>query len=245
MPQARRTAQDIKLKPGATAGVVMHEPNGRDYAYCEIAPVMGQPPNLVAQFYNTTATTGPTGGCPHAAFEAISEKKLAGALKVDEVYLNPTPQTARRHWLMDELWDFKTGETVDFDGVSATWVASMSPEQMRSTLKAPYTPVEIHRESKYLYKAGAPVFLLRTPDGKTWVMQSYATEVDKTLAYDQLPHLADKLNAPGGMKFEVKTLTEDLTVEPTKAGGVAHIMRDELHNMYEGCGFDAACNYVP
>ena len=30
-----------------------------------------------------------------------------------------------------------------------------------------------------------------------------------------------------------------------RLGGVAHIMRDELHDMYEGCGFDAACNYAP
>jgi hypothetical protein len=42
-----------------------------------------------------------------------------------------------------------------------------------------------------------------------------------------------------------KTLTRELTIDPRKANGVAHIVRDGLHNVYEGCGFDKACNYVP
>jgi hypothetical protein len=238
-------AQSIQLKPGVIKDSVMHEKNARNYAYCEIAPVLGTPPNVIAQFYNTTGTTGPGSKCPPDKFVAIEGKKLAEALKADGVYMNPSPQTARRHWVMDELWAFKAGETVDFWGVKATWVATMSPEQMRSAVANPYTPVEIHRESKYLYKKGSTAFLMRAPGGKTWVMQSYATEVDKNLAFEQLPQLASKLKLPEGWKFDVRKLTQDLTIEPTRAKGVAHIVRDELHNVYEGCGFDAACNYVP
>jgi hypothetical protein len=26
--------------------------------------------------------------------------------------------------------------------------------------------------------------------------------------------------------------------------GIPHIIRDDLHDVYEGCGFDATCNYV-
>jgi len=76
-------------------------------------------------------------------------------------------------------------------------------------------------------------------------MQSYATEVDKDLSFDQLSNLASKLSLPEGFKFEVKTLTKDLTIDPRKADGLAHIVRDNLHDVYEGCGFDAACNYTP
>jgi len=36
-----------------------------------------------------------------------------------------------------------------------------------------------------------------------------------------------------------------LTVDPRNADGVAHIIRDDLHDIYEGCGFDAACNHAP
>lgn len=219
----------------------VYQPKARDLAYCEIAPVLGTAPNLVAQFYNTSK---PGDYCPLDKMEAIDSKKLAAELGADFVYMNPTPQTARRHWVMDQLWIFKGGETVDFHGVKATWMASMSPELMKGMIKGPWTRGEIHRESKYLYVKGSQVFLLRGPDGKTWVMQSYAIEVDPNLTMAQLPQLGSKLKLPDGYKFEVKTLDTDLTIDPRKAGGVAHIIRDDLHDMYEGC-FGATCNYTP
>jgi hypothetical protein len=146
---------------------------------------------------------------------------------------------------MNEMWCFKAGETVDFLGVAATWMAAMSPEDMKGVSGKNYTPGEIHRESKYLYAKGSTVFLIRTPEGKAWVMQSYATEVDKDLTFARLPQLGSKLKLPSGWKFEAKLLTKALTVDPRNAQGVAHIIRDDLHNVYEGCGFDAACSYVP
>ena len=238
-------AQSITLKPGAIEGKELYLKKARDYAYCEIAPVMGTPPAVVAQFYNTTLTTGKTGGCPAKAFAAIDGKALAAAVGGLQVYMNPTPQTARRHWVMDQLWVFKTGETVDFMGVAANWVASMSPEQMKAGLAAPYTGAQINRESKYLYAKGSTVFLMHDPDGKTWVMQSYATEVNKDLTFKKLPKLGSMLHLPTGFTFEAKKLTKDLTIDPRLSAGVAHIVRDDLHDVYEGCGFDAACSYVP
>lgn len=237
--------RELKLNPGATPGLVLHTEKARNYAYCEIAPVIETPNGIFAEFYNTTGTTGPTGGCPAAAFAALDAKKLGEKLSTKIVYMNPTPQTARRHWVMDQNWVFAMGETVDFDGVAATWMASMSPSMMLSTIAAPMTPVEIHRQSKYLFLKGSQVFLMRAPDKKVWVMQSYASEVDPALTYDKLPQLGSRLKLPPGWSFEAKTLTEDLTIDPRNADGVAHIIRDELHNVYEGCGFDAACNYVP
>lgn len=74
---------------------------------------------------------------------------------------------------------------------------------------------------------------------------AYATEVNKDLTFDRLPQLATLLSLPSGFTFQVKTLDKDLTIEPRKAGGVAHIIRDNLHDVYEGCGFDAACSFTP
>jgi hypothetical protein len=105
--------------------------------------------------------------------------------------------------------------------------------------------MEIHRDTKWLYEKGKPVFLMRTPDGKVYVMQSYVTVVDKGLSIDNLSELGSKLKLPDGWKFETKKLDTDLTIDPTKAGGVAHIIQDQMQNTYEGCGFDAACNYTP
>jgi hypothetical protein len=236
------SAQQITLKPGAIPNREFHRANARDFAYCEIAPVLGKPPNVMAQLYNSS---GPGDRCPANEMAAIDPTKLAAELGAEFVYMNPTPQTARRHWVMDQLWFYKVGESVDFHGVQATWAASMSPEFMKGMLKDDFVAGEIHRENKYLYAKGSSVFLLHSPDGKTWVMLSYATEVDPDLSLDQLSNLASKLKLPDGFKFEVKVLTRDLAIDGRKANGLAHIIRDNLHDIYQGCGFDNACSYIP
>ena len=55
------TSAQIKLHPGLIPGKVIHNANVRDFAYCEIAPVLGTPPKLVTVFYNTS---GPDDYCP-------------------------------------------------------------------------------------------------------------------------------------------------------------------------------------
>jgi hypothetical protein len=201
--------------------------------------VFGTPPNVMAQFYTSS---GPGDRCSVNEMAAINPTKLAAELAAEFVYINPTPQTAGRHWVMDELWFFKVSESVDVHGVQATWAASMSPELMKRVLEGDFVPGEIHRDSKYLYARGSMVFLLRLPDGKTWVIQSYANEVDKDLSFDQRSNLASKSKLPDGFKFEVKTLTKNLTIDPRKANDVAHVLWDNLHDIYAGCGFDAACS---
>jgi hypothetical protein len=146
---------------------------------------------------------------------------------------------------MDELRMYRAGETADFMGVAATWVGTVPPEQLRNAVGAPYEVVEIHLESKFVYRQGSTIFLLRSPDSKTWVMQSYTTEVDAELTFEQLTELRDKLKLPPGWTFETQRLTRVLTVDPRNNYGTAHIVRDDLHNVYEGCGFDTACSYVP
>jgi hypothetical protein len=235
-------AQQITLKPGAIPNKEFHRANARDFAYCEISPVLGKPPNVKAQLYNSS---GPGDRCPANEMAAIDPTKLAAELGAEFVFINPTPQTARRHWVMDQLWFYKVGESVDFHGVQATWAASMLPEFMKGVLKDDFVPGEVHRENKYLYAKGSRVFLLHSPDGKTWVMLSYATEVDTDLTLDQLSNLASKLKLPDGFKFEVKVLTRDLAIDARKANGLAHIIRDNLHDIYQGCGFDNACSYIP
>ena len=44
-----------------------------------------------------------------------------------------------------------------------------------------YIPMEIHRHSKYLCLNGKPMYLMRDPDGHTWMMQSYTDFVNKDL----------------------------------------------------------------
>jgi hypothetical protein len=189
-----------------------------DTAWCDIIAAVATPPPLqlkrpkdpawlYAQQYNTTGTTGPEGRCPADAFAALDSVKLAVTLNATDVYLSPMPQGARRYWVMDELRTYRAGETVDFMGVAATWVGAVPPEQMRKAVSAPYEETEAHLESRFAYRKGSLVFLLHSPAGKTWVMQSYTTEVDAELSLEGLPELGSKLNLPAGWSFEAKRLT--------------------------------------
>jgi len=238
---ATASAQEIKLQPGLIAGKQVYLIKLSDSAYCEIAVVFDTPPHALAQLYNTTGTTGPEGGCPASAFAAIDGGKLATALHAANVYLNPTPPVARRYWVMDELQVYRVGETVDFMGVEATWVGAVPAEQVRNAVSAPYAVVEAHLEWRFAYRKGSMAFFLHSPDHKTWVMQSYTTEVDAELNFEQLSELGGKLNLPPGWIFEAHHLSEGMAVDPRNAYGTAHLVRDDLHNVYIGCGFDTTC----
>jgi hypothetical protein len=71
----------------------------------------------VVQFYNKTSTQAATDGCPSGPFAAIDAKKLSRPLSAALTFMNPTPQAARRHWVMNQGWGSEAGETVDFDAL--------------------------------------------------------------------------------------------------------------------------------
>jgi hypothetical protein len=72
-------------------------------------------------------------------------------------------------------------------------------------------------------------------------MQTYTTHTDPTLTVADLPSLAKRLKLPAGWQFKAKTLDRDLTINTT---GLAHIVPDNLENMYQGC-FDNVCSFIP
>ena len=114
--------------------------------------------------------------------------------------------------------------------------------------ETPYQPLTNNQFSKWVFKKGNTVFLLRAPEGKVYVMQAFTNIADPGLTYDQLPQLGSKMKKlPAGWKYEVKTLDRDLAFDLRKAtpAGLKHLTLDEFANVYLGCGFDSACNYMP
>jgi hypothetical protein len=208
----------------------------RGYGQCEIFLMKGQPGKYAAQVYNTT----PLNDCPPSKFDPIDPKVLAKNSQSDLAWKNP-----RRYWMMDHLTVALVGEPREFDGLKFNFVASM---QMPPNFKPgegqagfAFQPTQIRRVTKYEYLKGNPVFLLLSPDGHTWVMQTYTTHTDRTLTQADLPNLSSRLKLPAGWQFKVKTLDRDLIINTT---GLAHIVPDNLENMYQGC-FDTVCNFIP
>jgi hypothetical protein len=166
--------------------------------------------------------------------------ELATESQVDLVWKNP-----RRFWVMDHLTLSLAGEDRDFKGLAFHYVAKMqmppafSPEGGQKDVA--YQPMRIQRVTTYEFLAGKPVFLLRSPDGHTWVMQTYTNFIDRTLTYDDLPNLATRLKLGKGWQFKSKILDRDLVIDTT---GLANIVADDLANMYQGC-IDNVNNYDP
>ena len=187
--------------------------------------------------YNTTGLNR----CPAEAFNALDASALAKEAGDGSGWRNP-----RRFWMMDHLTIALAGEPATFDGLGFNLVARMempagfTPEAGgQAALR--YRPGQIRRVSRYEFLAGSPVCLLRSPEGTTWVMQTYTDHVAADLTEADLPGLADRLDLAEGWQLQAKILDRTLVLD---TDGLAHIVADDLENMYQGCTEDVA-NYDP
>jgi hypothetical protein len=208
----------------------------RGFGQCEIFLMKKQDGKLEALVYNTT----PLNDCPPSRFDPMDAAKIAKETGSDVVWKNP-----RRFWMMDRLTVALVGEPREFDGLSFNFVAKMQMppgfEPGEGQAGFAYKPTKIGRVTTYEFSKGKQVFLLRSPDKHTWVMQTYTTHTDPTLTEADLPTLGKRLKLPKGWSFKAKKLDRDLVIE---TNGVANIVPDNLESMYQGC-FDGVCNFDP
>jgi hypothetical protein len=195
----------------------------RDARYCEIIPVVRRGVHLLATVYNTLGLND----CPSELWDKITEpamKKRFGAFKV--VLNGP------RHFVMDAIaaaGDTAAGKTIDAEGLGLTARATINLGVAGLRAK-PYGERAIDRETRYVFRANQPVFLLVRPDGVRYAMQSYAQMVDKSLSYDNLPGLGSRLKLPAGWRYEVMKPDSDLLLGAT---GKAIVVQDDLDNTYQ------------
>lgn len=221
----------MKLNVGPVAGGRRHVEGTRGMPFCGLAASVDQE----VQIYTATGLMTVT---PETA-DMIDAESLSRELGV-QCMVNPG-----RFWTMDEI-DYTGGEVNDFQGVKMAWVGKMTEEQTRAEFGSTYVGAEIARDTVWTYKAGNPVYLLRTPERAVWVNQEYTNDVDKDLTIDNLDQLGSKYKElPEGWAFETKVLAEDLVLDTSRAGSVASILRDELGCSYQCTGLDDSANYVP
>ena len=146
---------------------------------------------------------------------------------------------------MDSLTINLVGEPREFGGVEFNFVAQMQMpagfDCTRDQSSQAYHPMQIRRVTKYVFLAGRPVQMLRSPDGITWVMQTYTDHVDPTLTEAVLPASASGFRCPRVGRTRPRPLDRELTIT---TDGLAHIVSDDLANMYQGC-VDGVDNFDP
>jgi len=220
----------------AVTGSAVRVDDLRGYAQGEIFLLKKADEHLDAEVYNTTGF----GPVPASAFDAIDVQQLAADTGSDLAWKNP-----RRFWMMDAATVNLVGEPRELQGLMFNLMARMqmpvgfNPGQDQSAMA--YHPAKIGRVSTYEFRSGRPVFLLRSPEQITWVMQTFTDHIDHDLRESDLPGLAPRLALPDGWQYKAVTLGQDLTITTT---GVANIVPDHLANMYQGC-VDGVNNFDP
>ena len=197
--------------------------NVRDARYCEIIPVVRDGFRLIATVYNTLGLND----CPAATWDMITEADMRKHFGAVTVLLN-----GPRHFLMDAIsGDGATaaGKTIEAGGLAMTERASLDLG-IFDLLRGAYQEKKVDRQTRYLFQAGNPVFVLDAPDGSRYVMQAYAQIVDKELTYASLPTLGARLKLPSGWRFSMLTPNEDLILGSL---GQATIVQDDLQNTYQ------------
>lgn len=226
----------MKIPMGPTAGITVSGTNSRGQFFCGVAAMVGTPPKDALLFMSYPVTTY----APADLHTKINTEKLAQEIGF------PVGVNAARFVTCDEM-SFLSSEIVDFHGVKCSWVETMDVAEMMHALhNNDYKPVTGNRYTKFVYKAGKAIYLLRQPDGKCWVMQDAGNEVIKDLNVDNLEQVGTyNKNLPAGWKFETKVITKDLVLDTCLSGGYIQFLRDEAACAYQAVGFDNSANYVP
>ena len=164
--------------------------NARGYAQGEIFLMKGEPGHLDALVFNTTGLNQ----CPPEQFDAIDVDTIAKETESDAVWKNP-----RRFWMMDHLTIALVGEPRDFQGLDVQLRgedadARQLHARSRRPGRARVSPgPDPPRHQVRVPRRGDPVFLLRSPEGITWVMQTYTNHKATDLTAADLPKLGERL----------------------------------------------------
>jgi hypothetical protein len=223
LEQNLTTARREHLVPGRE----IHMQDMRGSRFCEVGLIIGtSQDNAIANIWNTTGACDPT----PEQFDALDADDIArenGALRA---WLNPV-----RSWMVDRLDVWEAGDDRTFGGITGTWTgAAGAATMMRATVHDSYYPAYIYRNNTFTFNKGSEVYVLDAPDGEVFVMQSFTWHWDPTLTEGNLADLASRLDLPSGWGFRAEMLDQDMEVSSANHDNLAHVVQDNLHNVYQG-----------
>jgi haloalkane dehalogenase len=203
--------------------------NTRNARYCEIFVVTGGPLHLRGQVYNTLGCSD----CPADLWNALDLEALKTQYNATAIILN-----GPRYFLMDRIAASEPQGVGNFGGLEMNLVAtiqmsltSVIADRLRGHQRKPYTEHMIDRSTQWFFAPGRTVYELVAPEGKVYVMQSYAHIVDDTLTEASLTTLAQRLRLPTGWQYRVRQVDTEYVIGTP--GGEAHIVQDDFQNTYQ------------
>ena len=196
----------------------------RGVRYCEVLAVVNDG-GFRADVYGTQGLNE----CPPSQWEALDPEEIREDLDALSVLMN-----GLRFWLIDSVTSFsEPGEIQFFGELEMRLLASVALSTGDLTQGA-YQERSVSRDTEFVFVAGSEVYELIAPDGKVYVMQSYAQIVEDTLDEAALPSLGEELALPDGWIYRTRILDEDYVV--VDQDGIATVVQDELQNTYQLAG---------
>lgn len=210
----------VALSLASKANAVVKSSGMRDGRYCEIFTIF-LAPSPVAKVNNSYGLNN----CRQGWWESLDPTALAGESGADLVMLN-----GPRHWLMDRVTVADPGPVSTFAGKRLREVATIDLAKLGLAAPPAYTQVKIQRGTKFVFLAGRRVFELTDPNGRRYVMQSYANIVDPDLSYRQLRGIGGRIGLPDRWSYRSHRPKRKIVL---RANGRATIVQDGLKNTYQ------------
>jgi hypothetical protein len=199
--------------------------NLRNQRYCEVIYGKRDFLNVEVKVFNTQGFNL----CPEAQWKTLTKEAIEKTSGASFVLLN-----GPRYWTMDEIQ--AAGSTVNsvkesFGGIEMNLRATVKVSLLKQLLGSKqFSPNEIIRTTKFIYKAGTPIYELTSPTGEVYVMQSYSQINNPNLAMSDLPELSKQLKLPTGWTYTTRVLDQELSLI---ANGIAYVLQDNLSNSYQ------------
>jgi hypothetical protein len=216
LEQQMAAARRAHLVPGRE----IHLQDMRGYRFCEVGLVTGD--SAIANIWNTTGACDPT----PERLDALDAGTIARDNGAMRAWIDPV-----RQWTFDRLDVTVAGDDRTFGDLTGTWMGAADEPAMTQTS---YDPGYVHRNEAYTFAGGSAVFVLDAPDGEAFVLQSFTRHWDPGLAEGNLRHLGSRLDLPDGWGFRVEVLDRDMEVSSAGHDNLAHVIQDDLHNVYQG-----------
>lgn len=195
-----------------------------DARYCEVLIAYLQDDgSIVADVYNSL----PFGTCPQELWAALDTTTLSEDFPdAISIRLN-----GPRYFLMQDMLTAPSQPSDpsvhDFGGIRMFKAATVvfNPDAQNG-----YTPLTVNRDNTWRFRAGRRVHELIDTEGNVYIMQAFSRIVDQTLTYYDLEELGTRLSLPGGWRYRVRVLEDNLDVQAIET---ATVLQDELQNTYQ------------
>lgn len=147
-----------------------------------------------------------------------------------ETNANIVIKNGPRFWVLDEISGKSKSPFWKLQGHEYLVPGFVKLNVLKLSNRKPYIPMEVNRDTKYIYYSNTLIYKLISPHGEEYIMQSASQEVDTSLKLENLELLENKLNLKTGWKYEVERISTEFILE---SNGKTKIVQDELRNTYQ------------